>query len=157
MLYYFWRHFNSCIIYNCRTAIDEAKVISYLGPRGTDRQTDTISESYHVKTCRDTKNESSKLGVRCRSQYASPDDGDAYNYSKRNCNPCYFYSLIRVFLFHSPFVWPMYLYLLCFSSKFDSNNRMLFSHMVGLSHITKNSHTVIHSHITKDSISGFDC
>ena len=40
-------------------------------------QTNTISESSYMETCRHAKNFISKLGVSCRSQYASQDDENA--------------------------------------------------------------------------------
>ena len=53
----------------------EARVISFVGVR-TDRHDFRIVIWKHV----DTQNisvQNSKLGVSCRSLYASPDDGDA--------------------------------------------------------------------------------
>ena len=72
----FWILGFSCcstrIIYYCRTDIDEAWVIFMFFGIWTDR--DTISESPNGNMSAH-KNFNSKLGVSCRSLYASPDDG----------------------------------------------------------------------------------
>ena len=70
-----WRHFHSWIIYWCSTDIDEARVISFLGVR-TDRHVFWILKWKHVGTQK-ISTQSTKLGVSCRSLYASPEDGDA--------------------------------------------------------------------------------
>ena len=63
------------IIYYCKTDIDEARVISFLGVR-TDRHGFGILTWKHVGTQK-ISTQSSKLVVSCRSLYASPEDGDA--------------------------------------------------------------------------------
>ena len=107
MVYYSWRPFHWCINYQCRTDIDEAMVISFLGvrtdgqtDRRTDRQTDGQTDGQTDRqTDRQTdgqtdrhgfgiliwkhvgtqkiSTQNSKLVVSRRSLYASPADGDA--------------------------------------------------------------------------------
>ena len=61
---YSWRFFYWCINYYCRTDIDEARAISFLGVR-TDRHTRFWNP--HLETCRHTKIFSSKLKLKIRS------------------------------------------------------------------------------------------
>ena len=56
---YSWRHFHWCINYDCRTDIDEAREISFLGVR-TDRQ----FRNPHIGPYLHTKNFNSKLQIK---------------------------------------------------------------------------------------------
>ena len=62
--------------YYCKTDIDEARVISFLGVR-TDSQTNSKNFNSKKKKTQKISTQISKLRVSCRSLYASPDDGDA--------------------------------------------------------------------------------
>ena len=72
---------NDVSINYCKTDIDEARAIFFFSGYGQmdGFQTDKISESSYgnMSEYKKFQTKGSKLGVSCRSLYASPDDGDA--------------------------------------------------------------------------------